>query len=61
MPLINCEVTLDLKWLENRIICEVEIKTTFAMANPKFYVQVVTLATKDNAKLLQHSKSGKNN
>ena len=54
MPLINCELTLDLKWPEN---FEAERATTFAMTNAKFYVQVVTLATTDNAKLLQNLKS----
>ena len=54
MPLINCELTLDLKWSEN---FEAERATTFAMTNAKFYIQVVTLSTKDNAKLLQNLKS----
>ena len=53
MPLINCEVTLDLIWSENCVICEANRAKTFAMTSAKFYVPVVTLSTQDNANLLQ--------
>ena len=39
MPLINCEVTLDLNWSENCVICEGYRSTTFAMAVAKPYFQ----------------------
>ena len=57
MPLIICEVTLDLNWSENCVICEADRVTTFAMTSVKLYVPVVTLSTQDNAKLLQQLKS----
>ena len=61
MPLINCEVELLLTWSADCVI----ISTYFANQNPAFtkteinlYVQVVTLSTQDNAKLLPQLKSG---
>ena len=58
IPLINCEVTLELKWLENCFICEADRTTTFAMTSAKRFVPVVTLSHQDNAGLLQQLKSG---
>ena len=55
--LINCEVTLDLNWSGNRVICEANRATTFAMNSRKSYLPVVTLLIEDNAKLLQQLKS----
>ena len=52
MPLINCEVSLDLNWSENYVICEEDRATTFGMISAKLYVPVETLSTQDNAKLL---------
>ena len=57
MPLIICEVTLDLNWSENCVICEADRVTTFPMTSVKLYIPVVTLSTQDNAKLLQQLKS----
>ena len=61
MPLIKCEINLILIWSTN---C-VTIYTNVANQNPifeiterKLYVPVVTLSTKDNAKLLPQLKSG---
>ena len=56
MPLINCKVTLHLVWLESWIIREEDRATAFAMTHAKLYALVVTLSTKDNAKLLQQLK-----
>ena len=50
MPLINCEITIDLSWSANFVICEVGRLTTFTITDTKLYVPVVTL---DNGKLLQ--------
>ena len=58
MLLINCEITLDLTWSTNCFICKVDRATTFAIADTKLYVPVVTLTTQENAKLLQQLKSG---
>ena len=52
MPLKNCEVTLDVKWSENCVICEIERATTFAINDAKLYVWVIILQTQDNARLM---------
>ena len=51
MPLINCKVELSLKWYENCILSSAGTAATFAITDAKLYVQIVTLKTKDNAKL----------
>ena len=51
MPLINCKVELSLKWHENCILSSGETAETFAVADTKLYVPVVTLKTVDNVKL----------
>ena len=46
MPVINCEINLDL------IFTNVSAHTTtFSITDTKLYVLVVTLSTQDNAKL----------
>ena len=57
-PLINCEVTLDLNWPENCLICEANRGTIFEITSAKLYVSVVTLLTQGNSKLLKQLKSG---
>ena len=58
MALINCEITLDLTWLANCIIFEEDRAITFAIADAKFYVPVVTLINEDKWNLLQQWNSG---
>ena len=61
MSLINCEVNLILTWSRNCVIVpsnEADQNATFPITDTKLYVPVVTLSTKDNAKLLQQLKSG---
>ena len=55
MPLINCEVTLDLNWSENCVIVAANAAqaTTISITDTKLYVSVVTVSTQDNAKLLE--------
>ena len=55
MPLINCEISLQLKWSKNFIL--VNQRKTFSITATKLYVPVVTLSTQDNAKLLEQLKS----
>ena len=54
MPLINCEIILQLKWSRNCII-EVGMvnnkNTTYQINDIKHYVPVVTLSTQENIKL----------
>ena len=61
MPLINCEVNLMLTWSADCVIVSTDVANqiaTFAITNTKLYVPVVTLSTKDNAKLLEQINSG---
>ena len=51
MPLIKCKVELWLKWYENRTLPSAGTAATFIITDTKLYVPVVTLKTKDNAKL----------
>ena len=61
MPLINCEINLNLMLSENCVIVYADVANqdaTFAITETKLYVRVVTLSTQDNSKLLQQLKSG---
>ena len=58
MPLINCEVHLILTWSRDCAITNSEGEGKFVITQTKLYVPVITLSTKDNAKLLQQLKSG---
>ena len=56
MPLINCEITLDLNWSENCVIVAINVTaqtTTISITDTKLYVPVVTLSTQDIAKQLE--------
>ena len=58
VPLINYEVNLILTWSSTCVITNSTGAGTFAITDTKIYVPVVTLSTKENAKLLQQLKSG---
>ena len=58
MPLINCEVSHFLIWSSTCVITNSKGEQRFTITDTKLYVQVVTLSTQDNAKLLQQLKSG---
>ena len=60
MPLINCEISIQLKWSKNCIL----VAGTAANQNPEFkitdtkvYVPVVILSTQDKIKLLKQLES----
>ena len=57
MPLINCEINLQLKWSSTCVINNSTGAGAFAITNTKLYVLVLTFSTQDNAKLLQQLKS----
>ena len=57
MPLINCEVNLELTWSKDCVITNSTGEGKFQITETKLYVPVVTLSTQDNAKLLQQLKS----
>ena len=71
MPLISCEVSLEVKWNNNCIITSQQIGVnldgentaaptgaTFAINDCKLYVAAVTLSKDDEIKLLTNLKSG---
>ena len=53
MPLINCEINLILSWSSTCVLFNSTDEGRFKITDTKLYVPVVTLSTKDNAKLLQ--------
>ena len=61
IPLINCEIELNLTWSSNYVIIYTDVANqnpTFTITETNFYVPVVTLSNQDNAKLLPQLKSG---
>ena len=71
IPLISCEVSLELKWDKNCVITSLEQRdigggnrdnaptvATLAVTDCKLYVQAVTLSKDDEIKLLTNLKSG---
>ena len=71
IPLISCEVSLELKWDKNCVITSLEQRdigggnrdnaptsATLALNDCKLYVAVVTLSKDDEIKLLTNLKSG---
>ena len=56
MPLINCEINLQLKWLKRLFLVAGTGSNQipeFTKTDTKPYVPVVTLPTQDNVKLLK--------
>ena len=56
MPLINCKISLQLKWSKNCILVAgtaANQKPYFEIIDTKIYVPVVTLSTQGNVKLLK--------
>ena len=58
MPLINCEVSLNLIWSANCVVTNFTGEGKFKINNTNLYLPVVTLSTKDNEKLLEQLQSG---
>ena len=54
IPLINCEISLQLRWSRNCII----LAGTTNNQNPTIQINVVTLSTQENIKLLKQLESG---
>ena len=52
MPLINCKIHLELNWTKDFVMPTIA-DTTFKITSTKLYGPIVTLSSKDNAKLLQ--------
>ena len=51
IPLLNCQIHLDLNWNKNCVMSNIVGNRTFKIKNIKLYVPIVTLSTKDNVKL----------
>ena len=61
MPLINCNIELSLKWIENYVITTAPIgananatgadSATFEITDAKLYVPIIALSAEDDAKL----------
>ena len=58
MPLINCKINLMLTRSTKFVIANSTCAGTFSITVAKLYVQVVTLSTQNNIKILQQLKSG---
>ena len=68
IPLINCEVELSLKWIENCVLTTAEIganadatgadSATLEVTDARLYVPVVTLSAEDNVKLVKKLNEG---
>ena len=61
MPLICCEIKLDLSWKKDRVLIEQNNNITgvnFVIITTKRYVPVVTLSKNDNIKFLENIKQG---
>ena len=59
MPLINCKIHLELNWSKDCVMSTIAA-TTFKTTNTKSYVLIVTLSSKDNAKLVKFLEGGFN-
>ena len=58
MPLINCEVSLILTWSSTCVITNSIGAGRFPITATKLYINLITLSTQDNSKLLQQLKPG---
>ena len=60
MPLIICEINLNLDWSQKCIIVAATVAdqgVAFSITDAKIYVPVIDLSTQDNVKLLEKLKS----
>ena len=57
MPLTKCKIHLELNWSNNCVMSATD-ETTFKITNTKLCVPIVTLSSKDNAKLVKSLEDG---
>ena len=57
MPLINCEIHLELNWTKDCVMSIIADRT-FKITNTKLYVPIVTLSSQDNVKLSKQINEG---
>ena len=58
MLLINCEVYLELIWIESCVLSSSGTPASFKITDTKLYIPIVTLSTKDNVKLGKQLSDG---
>ena len=58
MLLINCKVHLELNCIEDCFLYSAKNSAKFAITDTKLHVPIVTLSTKDSAKLTKQLKEG---
>ena len=61
MPLINCEISLQLKWSKDCILVAgtaANQELNFEKTDTKLYIAVITLSTHNNMKLLKQLEFG---
>ena len=58
MPLIYCEIILDLIWSKKCLIFSAVGITKFKITDTEIYVSILTLSTEGNVKLLKQLESG---
>ena len=58
MPLINCKIHLELNWTKDCVMSSVAEAAIFKITSTKWYVPIITLATKDNVNLTKQLNEG---
>ena len=61
MLLINCKISLQLKWCKNCLLVvgsTANQNPTFQITDIELYVLVVTISTQEDIKILKHLESG---
>ena len=58
IPLINCEVFLELNWIEDCILSSARDSAKFSITDAKLHVPIVTLSAKDSANLAKQLNEG---
>ena len=58
MPLINCQIHLELTWSNNCVMSNLDGERKFQITDTKLYVPIVTLSTKDNTSLRKQQDEG---
>ena len=59
MPMISCKIHLELNWSKDCVMSTTD-ETSFKITNTKLYVLMVTLSSKDHAKLVKLLEDGFN-
>ena len=57
MPLINCNIHVELNWSKDCVMSSIANRT-FKITNTKLYVPIITLSSKDNVKLVKLVEEG---